>query len=81
LTYVVLRSKSLRTTPVARDIVVNPAVQFKPVKGNGLLAEGDFGEQGAHFGVELVPVHAEIPRRIAQPDQARQQRKAAACGG
>jgi hypothetical protein len=77
LTYVVLRSKSLRTTPVARDIVVNPAVEFKPVKGNRLRAEGDFGEQGAHFCVEFVPVHAEIARRIAQPDQARQELQAA----
>jgi hypothetical protein len=70
LTYVVLWSEGLRTTPVAIDIVVNPAVEFKPVEGNRLFAEGDFGEKGTDLGVELVAVHTQVARRIPQPDQA-----------
>jgi hypothetical protein len=73
--------EGLRTTPVAIDIVVNPAVQFNPVERDRLFAQGDFGEHGAHFRVELVPVHAEIARRIAQADQARQALQAAPRAG
>ena len=50
-------------------MIVHPGVQFKSVIGNGLFAEGYFRQTGAHFRVELVPVHAEIGRGIPVTDE------------
>lgn len=52
-------------------MVIHPGVQFKPVEGDPLLADGDLRETGSNIGVETVAVHAEIERRIPQPQQAR----------
>jgi len=47
-----------------------PRVQFKPVEGNALGANRDLGEIAADFGVEAVAIHAEVSRRVAEPDEA-----------
>jgi len=65
LTYVVLQSFGLRTTPVAGLIVVHPGVQFKPVEGNALPADTDFSDSRPYFGVEAIAIHAEVMRGVA----------------
>jgi hypothetical protein len=72
LFYVPWLSPFCRGTPVARDIVCHPGVEFKSVEGNSLSTDRDGGEVGAYLGVEAVAIHAEIIRRVPQPDDARQ---------
>jgi hypothetical protein len=71
LTYVVLQYRGLRTTPVARDIVVDEGVQFNAIKGERLTSQGDLRQVGAKVGVELVPVDADVGRRITHAQQSR----------
>jgi hypothetical protein len=37
-------------TAVVPDIAIRPGVEFKPVEGDGLLAEGNLGEVGPRVG-------------------------------
>ena len=60
--------------PVAALIVVGPGIEVKAVKGDPLRADRDHGEDRANVAVEAIFVHAEIGRRVAQPDEARQER-------
>jgi hypothetical protein len=53
--------------------LIDPRVEFKPVEGNALHTDTDFGERAAHLGVEAIAVHAEVARRVAEADQPRQQ--------
>ena len=53
-------------TPVAGNILIDPSVKFKAVEADALLADRDFGEVRAHFGVEAVAVHAEIAWCVAE---------------
>jgi hypothetical protein len=53
--------------------MIHPGVQIKPVKGDALLADGNFSQIRPDFGVESVTVHAEITRSIPEPEQAGQQ--------
>jgi hypothetical protein len=39
-------------------MVVRPGVQVKPVEGNPLIANRDFGERGPHLRIEAIAVHA-----------------------
>jgi hypothetical protein len=71
LTYVVLQYRGLRTTPVARDIVIDEGVQFNAVEGECLTSQRDFRQVGTELGVELVPVHADVGRRVAHTEQSR----------
>jgi len=80
LTFVILQLFGYWTTPVARHIVVEPSVQFKPIKGNTLLAHPNLTDKRAHFCIELVSVHAEIIRRILQPDRTWLQNQISASG-
>jgi hypothetical protein len=57
-------------TPVAPLILVRPAIEVKAIKGDALLADRDLGEGRAYLGIEPVTVHAEVIRRITQPDKA-----------
>jgi hypothetical protein len=52
-------------------MVIGPGVEVKAIEGDALLADRDFSEKWAHFGVEAVSVHAEIERRVPEPDQPR----------
>jgi hypothetical protein len=49
--------------------LVHPAVQIKAIKGNTLFADRNFNEIRSDFCVKSVPVHAQIERRIPQPDK------------
>jgi hypothetical protein len=61
-------------TPVAPFIFVGPGVQFKPVEGDALNANGDLGQEGADLGVEAIAVHAEVARRVAETEESRRDR-------
>jgi len=58
----------LTGTPVAGLIVIDPGVQIKPVKGDALFSDPYFSYIRAHLPVEAVAVHAQVKRRIPQPD-------------
>jgi hypothetical protein len=60
-----------RGTPVAGLIVLGPGVEVNAVERNALRTYGNSGDPGAHFAVEAVFVHAQIARRVAQPQEAR----------
>jgi len=51
--------------PVALDIVLRPCIEFKPVEGDSLYADGNVRELRTHVAIEAVLVHAEIARRIS----------------
>jgi hypothetical protein len=71
LAFVVLRWVGLRTTPVAGLILLPPGIQFKAVKGDPLATDADLGKVGADLGVEEIAVHAEVVRRVPQPQHSR----------
>jgi hypothetical protein len=50
-------------------MLVGPRVQVKPIEGDALRTNGDHGHPWAHLPVEAVLVHAEVPRRIPQPEE------------
>lgn len=50
-------------------MLLHPGVEFKPVEGNALGANGDFGDMGADFGVEAVAVHAQVARGVAEAEE------------
>jgi len=55
---------------VAPTIVVGPGVEFKPIEGDALAADGDHGDVGSDLAVEAIAVHAEVLRGIAQAQYA-----------
>ena len=61
--------------PVAALIVVGPGIKVKTVKCNPLRADRDRSEKRANVAIETIFVHAEIRRGVAQPDEARQERR------
>ena len=61
--------------PVAALIVVGPGIEVKAVEGDTLRADRDHGEERTNIAIEAIFVHAEIRWRIAQPDEARQERR------
>src|SRR6056297_3813149 len=61
-------------TPTAVPIVVRPGVQFKSIKGNALLADGDLRQIAANFPIETVLVHAQVGRGIAKAKESGQRR-------
>ena len=60
--------------PVAALIVVGPGIEVKPVEGDSLRADRDHGKERTNVAIEAILVHAEIGRRVAHPDEARQER-------
>jgi len=60
--------------PVAALIVVGPGIEVKAVEGDALRADWDHREERTNVAIEAILVHAEIRRRVAQPDEARQER-------
>jgi hypothetical protein len=80
LTYVVLQYRGLRTTPVARNIVVDEGVQFNAIKGERLTSQGNLRQVGAEVGVELVPVDADVGGRITHAQQSRRYLRGAQLG-
>jgi hypothetical protein len=57
-------------TPVAGFILIHPGVQIKSVEGDTLLTDRDFSQIGPDFGLEAVPVHTQVMRRVPEADQA-----------
>jgi hypothetical protein len=56
--------------PVAALIVVRPGIEVKAIEGNSLGADGDRRQARAHVAIEPILVHAEIPRGVAESDEA-----------
>lgn len=52
-------------------MVVGPGVKVKPVERDALRPYGNLDEVGARLRGKHVLVHAEVGRRVAQPDEAR----------
>lgn len=48
--------------------MIRPGVQFKPVEGDALLTNRDFGDVRADLAVEAVAVHAEVKRGVSKPE-------------
>ena len=59
-------------TPVARNILVDPGIQFKAVEGDALASDGHFHEVRPNLLIEAVAVHSEVARNIPKADQARE---------
>jgi hypothetical protein len=51
-------------------MLVGPRIEVKAIEGDALPTDRYDGHPGAHFAIEAVLVHAEIPRRIAQSQQS-----------
>ena len=56
--------------PVAPLMVVGPRIEVKAVEGDALRSHRDGHHARTHLTVESVLIHAEIRRRVAQPDEA-----------
>ena len=61
-------------TPTAFHIVLRPGVHFKPIKGNALLANGNFREAYPNLPVESVLVHSQVAGRITQTNESGENR-------
>jgi len=62
----------LTGTPVAEFILIHPGVQFKAIERDALLPDRNFNKLRANLLIESVTVHAQVIRRVAQPQQAGQ---------
>ena len=51
--------------------MVDPGIQFKPVERDALATNRDLSEMRPDFRVEAVSVHAEVARRIPEPEEPR----------
>ena len=54
-------------------MVLGPAIQVKAIEGDALSTDRNLAKRRAHLGIEPIAVHAEVARRIAQPDKAGQE--------
>jgi hypothetical protein len=54
-------------------MLLRPGIEFKAVKCDALLTDGNFCQIGPHGSIEEVPIHAEVRRGIAQPQEPRQE--------
>ena len=61
-------------TPTAVHILLRPGVHFKPIKGNALLANGNFREAYPNLPVESVLVHSQIGGSITQTNKSGENR-------
>lgn len=50
-------------------MIVDPGVEFKPVKCDSTQADGNFRQPRTDLGIEAVLVHPEIFRDIAETNQ------------
>ena len=50
-------------------MVVGPCIEVKAVEGDALCSHRNGHHARTHVAVEAVLVHAEIRRRVAQPDE------------
>ena len=61
--------------PVAALIVVGPGIEVKTVESDSLRADWDCRQGWTNVAIEAIFVHAEIGGRVAQADEARQERR------
>jgi hypothetical protein len=54
-------------------MLVHPGIEIKAIKGFALDADGDQRHPGPDLFIEAVLVHAEIPRRIPEPEEPREE--------
>lgn len=54
--------------------MVDPPVDFKTIEGHTLAANADLGKVGPDLKIEAVAVHAEVPWRVTETEQARDDR-------
>jgi hypothetical protein len=66
-----------RGTPVAGLIVLGGRLHFKAVEGAALGADLNLREEGSDLAVKPVLVHAEEVGRVAETDEAGEERSAA----
>jgi hypothetical protein len=57
--------------PVAALIVIRPGIEVKAIKGYSLGAYPDPRNAWSDVAVKAVLVHAEVSRRVAEPQKAR----------
>jgi hypothetical protein len=57
---------------LAGPILVSPGIEVKPIEGDALSADRYLNKVWPHLRIEAVFVHAEIGRRVAKADKARQ---------
>lgn len=50
-------------------MIVDPGVEFKPVKCDSTQADGNFRQPRTDLGIEAVLVHPEVFRDVAQTNQ------------
>jgi len=55
-------------------MIVHPAIQFKAIESHTLAADAQLGNMRSDFGIEPVPIHAEVARRVPKPDKPRDDR-------
>ncbi|MEO1596491.1 MAG: hypothetical protein AAFS02_14715 [Pseudomonadota bacterium] len=53
-------------TPVARNILVDPGIEFKTVEGDALAPDRDLDEMRSNFLIEAVAVHTEVTRGVPE---------------
>ena len=53
---------------IAALMLVGPGVQVKPIEGDALRSDGNYGQVGAYFGAENLSVHTEVGWRVARSD-------------
>ncbi len=61
-------------------MIIGPAIEVNPIEGDTPRADRNRSKTRAYVAMKAGPVHGEITRRIAQPDQARRSIGFAAMG-
>lgn len=54
-----------------RDVVIYPSVKFEAIERDALFSDGCLGDARPYLGVEAITIHAEVGRRVPQPQHAR----------
>jgi len=54
-------------------MLLDPGIEIKPIEGFALDADRNQRHPGPNLFIEAVLVHAEIPRRIPEPEQPREE--------
>jgi hypothetical protein len=61
--------------PVAALIVVGPGIEVKTVESDSLRPDRNHRNQRTNLAIKAIFIHAEIGRGVAQPNEARQDRR------
>ena len=58
-------------TPVAGHMFLRPRVKLKSIESDSLNADRYFGQARPDLGVEAIPIHAEVARRVSESQETR----------